>query len=122
MGIFAQDQRLGEFGALGIVGQLFDIVIHGREDVDVRVGRVPPAAHAIAEEVDQPRLVMRANPFRRRLEIGADAALIAQRPEDDRGMVAVALDHALHPVEMRGGPFGLVAQVQRRVVLLLGEA
>ena len=122
MGIFAQDQRLGEFGARRIVGQLFDIVIHGREDVDIGVGRVPPAAHAVAEEVDQPRLVMRADPFRRRLKIGADTAFIAQRPEDDRRVVAVALDHALHPGEMRGGPFGLVAQVQRRVVLFLGEA
>ena len=111
MGIFALDHRLGARRVLGPVDHLFDVVIHGRIDVDIVVRLVAPVERTPTEIGDQPRAVAPPDRRRRLLEIGANPRLVAQRPEDDRGVVLVPLDHVHHAGDVRALPGGVEADL-----------
>ncbi len=71
--------------------------IHPRVQVDVLAGEVALVVH-------QPLRVPPPDPTGHRGQAAARTALVAQRPDDHRGVVLVALDHAGRPVEQRRGP------------------
>ena len=102
MGILAEDQ--GPIGILfGIANQFRDTGIHGTDDVGMRF-------FAGLFVVDGPGHIAPVNPTTRRLEIDPVTGLIAQGPDDDRGMVLVPLYHPLGSVQVRLLPERLVAQ------------
>ena len=80
------------------------IGIHPR--VDVGVG-----AAVVALVVHRPFMITGPDPGGHLGEIAAGSRLVAQGPDDDRGMVLVSLDRALDPVEVGGLPTGIVARI-----------
>ena len=79
--------------------------VHGRigGGTGVRIGGIAVASGI--EVVDRARVVARFDPVVQDLEHRTRAGLIAHGPHDHAGVVLVALDHALHAVEMDIRPF-----------------
>ncbi len=103
--VFAHDER-PVAPRLHVRQQPLDRRVHRRDEVRVRPLAGPLVHH-------RPRGVAPVDPGRGRHVVHAVARLVAQRPDDDRRVVLVALDHPHHPVEMRRLPGRVVAQ--RRV-------
>ena len=76
---------------LGVAG------VHAAVDVDVR-------ARPVALVVQRPRRVALPGPGGHGGQVGAGAALVAERPHDHAGVVLVPLDHAGHPVDQGVAP------------------
>ena len=57
-----------------------------------------------------PAGVALVNPLRGGFEVRAVPGLIAERPDDDRGMIFVALDHAHGAVHVGIGPIRVLGQ------------
>ena len=91
----------------GVVGEARRIRIHRRNQV-----HIIPVPRAFV--MHRPAVVPLMNPFRRRLKIRAAAGLVAQRPDDDGGMIFVALDHAPDAVQVRVGE--ILAPGERLIV------
>ncbi len=92
MGVFAHDDRPVGIGIVVHLDDPLDSRIHRPENVDrrVRLGGVV---------VDQPRRLVRPQPRGTLLVARPEARLVAQRPDDDRRVVLVAVDHRHHALE-----------------------
>ena len=123
--IFAQDQRLAERPVGRVIDELGGGVVHRRVDVREIVGVMlePPVPRAPAEIADEPRRIALLRGGRGGSEVRADPGLVAERPEDDRGVVLVALDHVGDARDVRGLPRGIEAELIRPTLLgmLVGE-
>ncbi len=86
-------------------GQLVHSDVHAGVQVDVR------AAREVALVVDQAAVVALPDPRGRGGQVGSGAGLVAQRPDDDRGVVLVALHQPRGPVQVGLAPRGVVAGV-----------
>ena len=113
-----------------VVGRVFGV---GDDIGDLRVHRAAqiggemaalPILRAVADGtlvVDDAVGVVAAHPTGHRIVIGAVAALVAQRPDDDAGVIFVALDHAHTALHESVQPLGFVGQhVIDRVGLQVG--
>ena len=84
----------------------------------MRLCTSPSVAVEVVLVVQRPRRVAPAHPVRRRGEVAADAALVAERPHDHARVVLVALDGARDPVEVGVAPARVVARVAAPADLL----
>ena len=121
MAVFAQEQGDRIAGA-AIFFQLGRLHIHA-------AGEVPDLALAVVHQIEHPRLgqvghrfivnqagvIPLPHPGGVQLVIAADARFVAQAPHDDGGMILVPFHHPGHPVEIGGGPLGIVIE---QVVIL----
>ena len=97
MGILAEEERLG--GILTVLSyHAVERGIHARIDVGGLV-------HAF---VMDDAVVESTHGITLGHDIAAAARLVAQRPENDRGMVLVALNHAHGTVDISFFPLGIV--------------
>ncbi len=80
-----------------------DLGVHHADDI--HHGRL-----AGAFVMDQAGRVGLADPGGHGVVVGAETGFVAQRPDDDRGVVLVALDHALGPVDVGGLPVLVIRQ------------
>jgi hypothetical protein len=114
--VLAQDERQGTaacvkcriaqrlFGALTDRFDLRVVGVHAAVDVDIGAG-------LIALVMQRPGWIAKPGPLSHRCQVPSAAALVAQRPHDDAGMVLVALDHPAHPVHERVFPSRVVGGV-----------
>jgi hypothetical protein len=121
--VLAQDERLGTAGGvelrvlerrLLVAAERVDLLVrgvHAAVDVAERRGEVVLV-------VQRPRRVAAPRPVRHRGEVGADAALVAQRPHDHARVVLVALDGAGDAIEVRIPPARVVTRVAAPADLL----
>ena len=123
VGEFTEDHRPFVVGRIG--GPVDDgphIRIHRRNDVGkfaVEIGQPAPLLRIdrpLAEK--DPRWIDPANPRRRCRVIGADSRLVAERPDDHRGVVPVARDQMDRPVHVGEGPRRIHAQIVEEGVVL----
>ena len=123
---------VGAFRDAGIQVFLHDAGIEARDDVDgLRVMWRARRVRLYAEQalstliVDGARRVKLVEPGRHGGMVGPIAALVAQAPEYDGGMVLVALGHAYHAVHEGIGPVGgggqRAAQTMRLAVGLVHD-
>ena len=114
MGVLDQDERAGVAG-VGELQDLGDLVVHRRDHVGDRL-RVDGLVD------DRPRRVAVGHVVVAGLEVDARPGLVAHRPQDDGGVVLVALDHPPHPVEVRLHQLGLLAERVARPVVEVAVA
>ena len=106
--VLAEDQR--PLAGLGyVVQEMRNASVHRGIDVHVRSLDSPLV-------LDGARRVRLVNPRRRRLEVDAVPALVTERPDDHRRVIAVPLDHPDRAIEVRGLPRRVVSQRDVRVV------
>ncbi len=115
MGIFAEDQRSGLFRQADPFGQrplghrregliLMGSGIHGADDVGRRgIGPAPLILHRTAR-------VAALDPAIHGIVGRAVTRLVAQRPDDDRGVVEVPCHHAGRPLQKGVAPGGIPRQ------------
>ncbi len=94
----AHDQRMALEAGAGVIDDGRDRRVHRAGDVaDALVARPVVADGALV--VERPARVVAAQPGGRGVVVEAVARLVAERPEDDRRMVLVALRHPRHAID-----------------------
>ena len=104
VGVFALDERTRRVRrAVALAPVVVDV--HRAHDVGAfRLGDVVVGIPAqVALVLHRARRVGTLDPVVAGLEVGTRTGLVAQRPDDDRGVVAVALDHAAVALQVRLG-------------------
>ena len=109
----AQDQRPRIVRVARVRLDRVDVGVHRAHDVG-RAVPAGPVARDRALVVQRPSRVALAQPVGGGVVVGAVAALVAERPQDHRRVVLVALDHVAHALDERGG----VARVGAQVVVV----
>ena len=114
-GVAVFDHDVGALvaGVAGILREVFDRGVHDAHDVGV-----PVELGALVD--NGARVVLALEEAVGLLEAVAVAALVAQAPSDDRGVVAVALVHVVYAVQYGIEPLGLLGQ--RVLAVALGVA
>ena len=120
MRIFAHDKRARVVGLKGKLDDSVDTGIHGTDDVAGQAASRPIGSDC-ALVMNRARGVISANPTRHQIMIGAVSRFVAQRPDDDRWMIFIALHHARAAFHESRAPFRRVAQaVVESVCLEIG--